>query len=94
MIYAVCVFQIKLDSCSSLKEKRSCIKSLMTRIHNHFNVSVSEIDRQDILDKSVIACSLVSNDRRSSEGYLAKLINFVEKNAGDFYLVDHTTHFL
>jgi len=94
VIYAICVFQIKLDACNSLKEKRSCIKSLMKKIRNRFNVSISEIDKQHIWNESVIACSLVSNDKRSSESHLAKLIKFVENNADHFYLMDHTIQFL
>jgi len=94
VIYAFCVLHIKLDACNSLKEKRSHIKPLMKKIHNQFNVSISEIDKQDIWNESVIACSLISNDRRSSESYLARLIKFVENNAKNYYLVNHTIDFL
>jgi len=32
----------------SLKEKRMVIKSLMQRLRNKFNISVGEVDEQDI----------------------------------------------
>ena len=43
----------------SLKEKRMVIKSIMQRLKNKFNISVSEVDEQDIHQTLVIGIAAV-----------------------------------
>ena len=47
MIIACMTFTLRAPWVHSLKEKRMIVKSLVSRLHNRFNVSASEIDRQD-----------------------------------------------
>lgn len=94
LVYSVYIFHIQIPSCRSLKEKRSCINPLILKIQKKYNVSVAEIDKQDAWSESIIACSLISNDRRFSEGYLAGIHNFVKNSSKDFYIIDHSIQFL
>ena len=82
-----------IPGCRSLKEKRSQIKPLIARVHREFNVSVSEIDKQDILDEAVICCALVSNERRFAEKNIAKVISFIETYWKDIQLPYHKIEF-
>lgn len=43
----------------SLKEKRMVVKSLVQRLKNKFNISVGEVDKQDIHQSIVIGISAV-----------------------------------
>ena len=64
----------------SLKEKRMVIKSLMQRLKNKFNISVSEIDEQDIHQTLVIGISGVCGSSAQIDSTMENIINFIEQN--------------
>ncbi len=47
---------------SSLKEKRRVLKSLKDRVRNKFNVSVAEVDYQDLWQRAAIGVAVVGTD--------------------------------
>jgi len=71
-----------LPGCSSLKEKRSVIRSLRDRLRHKFNVSVSETDFQDVKARAQLTIALVASDGRLAESSLDKLDRFVENHGG------------
>lgn len=85
---------IHLAGCSSLKEKRSRIKPLITRLHREFNVSVAEMDKMDSWQEAVLACALVSNNNGHTQRSLQKVINWIEKNWPDVLLVSDNLEIL
>ena len=62
---------------SSLKQKRSIVKSLTSKIRNNFNASVSEI-ANDKWQHGQIGISILCNDSRFLDSQLRKVINFIE----------------
>ena len=80
--------QIYLPGCESLKEKRSRIKPLLTRLHREFNISAAELNHQDIWQSSVIGCTLLSNNSVYTQKTLRKVVSWVEKNWLDVEVVD------
>jgi uncharacterized protein YlxP (DUF503 family) len=72
----------------SLKAKRSRIKPLIARLHREFNVSVAEIDRQDIWDEAIIGIALISNESTFSQSYLRSIIHWLGINWPDISLID------
>ena len=64
----------------SLKEKRMVVKSIVQRLKNKFNVSVGEVDEQDIHQIIVIGISAVCGDQKQVDSILENLIDFVEEN--------------
>ena len=66
----VLTLELRLENSHSLKEKRHVVKSLRDRLHNKFNVSVAEIDYQDLWQRSVLAAVTVSADRVQAEKVL------------------------
>ena len=61
----------------SLKEKRMVVKSIVQRLKNKFNVSVGEVDEQDIHQIIVIG---ICGDQKQVDSTLENLIDFVEEN--------------
>jgi len=59
----------------SLKQKRSVVKSLIDRLRARLNASVAEAGYLDEWQRSVIAVSMVSNNRR----YLQQQIDIIEQ---------------
>jgi len=76
---------LRLPGCASLKEKRGRLQPLLHRLHRQFNISAAEMDLQDMWQESVIACSMVGNDRLHLERSMQAVARWVEGNwpAGD-----------
>ncbi|MGL5642822.1 MAG: DUF503 domain-containing protein [Paraclostridium sp.] len=64
----------------SLKEKRMVIKSLIKKVQNTFNVSVSEIENQDIHQSLVIGISGVCIDNKQADSTIDNITNFIYEN--------------
>ena len=69
--------QLYLHGVTSLKGKRSIVKSLTQRLRSRFNISVSEVDHQDVKTSAVVAISVVSNEARFVNQQLDKIIDFM-----------------
>lgn len=82
MVVVSMTWELSLPGCSSLKAKRSVIRSLKDRLRAKFNVSVAETDLQDVLDRASVSIALVSSDGRLAESMLDKLDRFVEEHGG------------
>lgn len=73
----VLTLELRLENSHSLKEKRHVVESLKTRLRNKFNVSVAEIDHQDLWQRAAIAAVTVSSDHVHAE----KVLQSVEDEA-------------
>ena len=69
----------RLHDCHSLKGKRKIVKSIISRLRNNFNVSVAEVESNDIYQKAVIGFALVGNDRKVINSKIDKLINLADE---------------
>jgi uncharacterized protein YlxP (DUF503 family) len=82
MVVASLTWELSLPGCSSLKEKRSVIRSLRDRLRTRFNVSVAETGLQDVHARAQLSIALVASDGRIAESMLDKLDRFVEDHGG------------
>lgn len=89
MVICTLICHFMLPGCRSLKEKRSQLKPLIMRLQREYNISVAEIDRQDILDEAVIACALISNQRSLAEQTFSGVIVFIETFWMNIQLIKH-----
>lgn len=76
-VIGVLTLELRLENSHSLKEKRHVLQGLKERLRNKFNVSVAEIDHQDLWQRSVIAAVTVSSDQVHAE----KILRSVEDEA-------------
>jgi hypothetical protein len=88
MPIGVLTIQLQLPGCKSLKEKRSRLKPLISRLHREFNISVAELSRQDVWDEATLGCVMISNEHKFSESSLQTIIHWLNKNWPDVTLVD------
>lgn len=56
-------FDLLFGDIHSLKEKRSVLRPLMAEIRKHFDVSVAEVDLQDLHRRAVVGVGLVAAHR-------------------------------
>lgn len=61
----------------SLKEKRSEVRSLRAKVRNKFNVSIAEVDEQDVHQKIVLGIACVSTDTAFCDSILDNILNFI-----------------
>ncbi len=94
IIIGLCTVEFELPGVTSLKEKRSILKSLLTRLHNQFNVSTAEIDFNDALNASVIAFTTVTNDTRHANQTISSILNWIEKTYPDALIVNQEIEIL
>ena len=68
-------FDLRIPGCRSLKEKRHVVKSLTAGLRSTFNVSVAEVDHQDLWQRTALDVATVG----ASEYHLRKVMLDVEK---------------
>jgi uncharacterized protein YlxP (DUF503 family) len=68
-------FDLRIPGCSSLKQKRHVVKSLTSAIRQTFQVSVAEVDHQDLWQRTAIAVAAVG----ASEFQLRRVLHGVAK---------------
>ena len=64
----------------TLKEKRKATRSVKDRVKNRFNVSIAEVDGEELWQRGTFGVSAVSNDAGHAAEVLENVKNFIEKN--------------
>lgn len=64
----------------SLKEKRMIVKSLTSKIRNHFNVSIAEVADQDLHQSIVIGIACIAGNSAHGDSIADHVINFIESS--------------
>jgi uncharacterized protein YlxP (DUF503 family) len=85
--------QLHIPGCRSLKEKRGVIRPLISRIRKDFNVSVAEVDKQDLHQSTSLAVSVVGTDGAFVNSVLSNVVKRVERER-DCYLQDYSIELL
>ena len=88
MVIGVCTIEMHIPESGSLKTKRHSLKSLKDRIRAKFNVSVAEVDDNDLWQKASLAVAAVSNDRSHLNQTLDHVLNLV-RSVPDVNLLDY-----
>lgn len=86
MMIGSLVMQIHIHDSGSLKEKRMIVRSLKEKLRAKFNVSVSEVDNQDLWQLATVAVVTVGPDKRYVEEVLQNIINFVFANFPELHI--------
>jgi len=89
MTVGLCRVQLHLPENQSLKGKRRVLKSLISRIHNRFNVSVAEIDDHDRWQMTALGISCVSTSGQHAHQILSNVVGFIQRERLDAELVDY-----
>ena len=85
MIVGVMTAHLSLIGITSLKGKRSIVKSVIGRLKSRFNISISEVDHQDSKSMAVIGIAIVSNEARFIDRQFDSILDFM-RNDGRFFL--------
>ena len=75
MIVGVCTVELFIPDGQSLKSKRQVLASLKDRLRGKFNVSVAEVDGQDLWQKAVLGIACVANETAYVNQVLDQVLN-------------------
>lgn len=65
----------------SLKEKRMVVRSICAKVRNKFNVSIAEVDAQDLHQRIVLGFACVAGDTAMADSMIENIMNFIENNS-------------
>jgi uncharacterized protein YlxP (DUF503 family) len=88
MIVGVLRVRALLRGAHSLKEKRQVLRSLKDRLRNTFNISVAEVDAQDVWQTIELGIAAVGTDTPFVHSVLDNVLNFIRRFHG-VELCDH-----
>jgi uncharacterized protein YlxP (DUF503 family) len=90
----VCHIRLRLPDNHSLKGKRQVVKSLVTRLHNTFAVSVAEVEDNEAWQLASLGVACVSNSSAHADEVLANVVRFIEATRPDVELLDYEVEVL
>lgn len=80
MIIGTGKIQLSVNWAHSLKEKRTVVRSIIDKVKYKFNVSIAEIENQDLHQIIVLGIACVSNNTKHANSVIQNVINFIEQN--------------
>ena len=78
MIIGAALIEVHIPGSTSLKAKRSVLNRIKERIKSRFNVSVAEVDYQDLWQRAAIGVAVVGLEKRVVESTLSSIVRLVE----------------
>ena len=94
MNVGVCRVRFRLPENSSLKDKRRVLKSITTRVRSKFNVSVAEVDDQNLWQRATLGICCVSNDKRHTNEVLSKVVDLIVDGRFEAEILDYEIEIL
>jgi uncharacterized protein YlxP (DUF503 family) len=89
MVVGAMVVRLRLPENHSLKGKRKVVKSITGQVAHKFNVSVAEVEDNDLWQVATLGVSCVSSDGRHANEVLSHVMSFIEANRGDAEVLDY-----
>ena len=65
---------------ASLKDKRQVCRSLIDKTRQKFNVSVAEVDTQDLRQTLTVGIAVVSGDAGHAKNFMDEIIRYMDGN--------------
>jgi uncharacterized protein YlxP (DUF503 family) len=93
MVIGLLTLELHFPGARSLKDKRQALRSLETRIKNRFNVSLAEVEHQDLWQRARLAVVSVNTDHVHLESTLQSVAGEAG-SARDIELLDSNVEIL
>ncbi len=94
MHVGVCRIRFRLPENLSLKGKRRVLKSITTRVRSKFNVSVAEVDDQNLWQLATLGICCISNNKRYTNEVLSKVADFIVDGRFEVEILDYEIEIL
>lgn len=78
MIVGAAICECIIYDAHSLKDKRSVLQRILTRLKQKYNVSVSELDHQDVWQRTKIGIAAIGSNRVSVEKEIQHSLKMID----------------
>lgn len=78
MVVGVLFVQIHISEATSLKDKRRVVKAMVAKVKNRFNVTIAELDSQDLWQRATLGIAMIGDSRDHLERQLQFVLNFLD----------------
>lgn len=89
MIVGVCNIDLHIPQATSLKAKRQVLKSMLQRLRNKFNVSISEVRDNDLWQRASLGVASVANEKRFVNQILSQVVEQINRES-QVTIIDYT----
>ena len=89
MNLGVCRIEIRVPENQSLKGKRRVLKSIIAQVKNKYNVSIAEVDDNDLWQLATIGIACVSNSTPHVNSMLSNVVDFISRSKFDIEILDY-----
>ena len=79
-VIALLSLEIHIPDAHSLKDKRMVVRRVKDRLRSNFNVSVAEVEHQELWQRSLISVVTVGSDEQSVQQTLRQALDDVERS--------------
>lgn len=93
LVVGIVQVELSIPWADSLKDKRRAVKGLKEKVRNRFNVSVAEVDDNDVWRRAVLGIAAAANDVKFIQSVCQKVVNFIEEYP-DTVLDDYTVEII
>ena len=93
MVIGLLMLDLHFPGARSLKDKRQALRSLETKLRNRFNVSVAEVEHQDLWQRARLAVVTVNTDHGHLDSTLSACMGEAE-NAREILVADSNVEIL
>ncbi len=82
---ALCYIELKIDLplVQNLKEKRSVLKSIISKLSKKYNVSIAEVDFNDFWKTAKLGIAIVAQNGKIFDPMIENMIDFLELSYPD-----------
>ena len=79
---ALCYIEIKIDIhfAQNLKDKRSILTSITSRISKKYNVSIAEIDFNDVWKSTKLGMAIIAQNGKIFDPMVENILDFLESS--------------
>ena len=82
MVIGLLTLELHVPGARSLKDKRQALRSLETRLRNRLNVSVAEVEHQELRQRARLAVVCVNTDRAHLDAALSAATSEAGRSRG------------
>ena len=73
MMVGVLKLVFHIPHARSLKDKRAVVRKFRDRVRSHFDVSIAEVDAQDLHQKAVFGVAVISSEAKVCDSVLEEI---------------------
>ena len=79
MVIGICTVELHIPDQGSLKGKRQVLLSLKDRVRQKFNVSIAELEANDLWQRAVLGVACISNEKRHVNQQMDQVLSMIRR---------------